>query len=213
LIGKTYNIPTTVLRFFNVYGPRQSLSNPYTGVAAIFMSRIKNGNRPVVFEDGRQTRDFIYVEDIARACAATLANRKTDYRVFNLGSGKPLTIAGMAESIARAYGRDIKPEIRRQYRKGDVRHCYADTRQIRLAMGFRPAVSFAEGIRRLIEWAGRRKPATCTLKPRKNEGEEPHMTTKVSLVIPAKDEAATIGMVLKDITPSLPTSPGMNSRP
>jgi dTDP-L-rhamnose 4-epimerase len=91
IIGKTYKIPKVALRFFNVYGPRQSLSNPYTGVAAIFMSRIKNNKPPVIFEDGLQTRDFVYVTDVVQACILAL-NEKANYQVYNVGCGKSIKI-------------------------------------------------------------------------------------------------------------------------
>ena len=153
-IGQTYDIPSVALRYFNVYGPRQSLSNPYTGVAAIFMSRIKNGNRPAVYEDGMQTRDFISVYDIVQSNIRALETEKGNYRSFNIGCGKPLTIKSIAETLAELYGRgDIKPEILGKYRKGDVRHCYADTTSAKELLGFEAKTGFAEGMASLIEWA------------------------------------------------------------
>jgi len=154
MIGRTYGIPAVALRFFNVYGPRQSLSNPYTGVAAIFMSRIKNGNRPVIFEDGLQTRDFISVRDIASACLLSLEKPEADYQIFNVGSGVPLTVKEVAEIIAHASGKpEIAPEVTRTFRKGDVRHCYADTAKIKARLGFEPQVSFEDGMAELVEWS------------------------------------------------------------
>jgi len=151
-IGKTYNIPTTALRFFNVYGPRQSLSNPYTGVAAIFMSRIKNNKSPVIFEDGNQTRDFIYVTDLVKGIL--LATKKiADYKVYNLGSGQPISIKQVASIIAKAYNKKIAPEIQNKYRKGDIRHCFADITKIKRELGFLPRINFYEGIKRLVNWA------------------------------------------------------------
>jgi len=152
IIGKTYNISTVALRFFNVYGPRQSLSNPYTGVAAIFMSRIKNNNPAVVFEDGEQTRDFVYVTDLVQACILAL-NEKANYQVYNVGCGKPIKIVDVAKIIAKVYNKDIKPEIRFKYRKGDIRHCYADIKKIKKELGFEPKVSFEYGIKKLCLWA------------------------------------------------------------
>ncbi|MGQ9631408.1 MAG: GDP-mannose 4,6-dehydratase [bacterium] len=152
-IGKTYGIPSVALRYFNVYGPRQSLSNPYTGVAAIFMSRIKNDNQPVIYEDGLQTRDFISVHDIVQANMLALEKEEANYQVFNVGSGKPLTIKFIAEVLAKLYGKDINPCITNKFRKGDVRHCYADITKIRKSLGFTPKISFEEGMRELIEWA------------------------------------------------------------
>ena len=136
-IGRTYNIPSVALRFFNVYGPRQSLSNPYTGVAAIFMSRIKNNNSPVIYEDGLQTRDFISVHDICDALILSMEKPEADYQVFNVGSGVPLKIRNIAETLAKLYGKDIEPKILYRFRKGDVRHCYADITKIQQLLGWR----------------------------------------------------------------------------
>ncbi len=152
LIGRTYGIPATALRFFNVYGPRQSLSNPYTGVSAIFLSRAKNDNPPVVYEDGNQSRDFIWVEDIARACLLALTSEKANYQVFNVGSGRPITIRGMAELIIKLLGKKLTPEVKYGFRKGDVRHCYADASRIKRALGFTPRTSLAAGLKKLIVW-------------------------------------------------------------
>src|SRR3989344_841815 len=123
IFGKAYGIPTTALRYFNVYGPRQSLSNPYTGDAAIFLSRLKNDNAPIIYEDGLQTRDFISVYDIAEANIACLENKKSFGKIFNLGAGKPVAIKMVAEILADLINKKIKPEITQQFRSGDVRHC------------------------------------------------------------------------------------------
>lgn len=153
MMGKAYGIKAVALRYFNVFGPRQSLSNPYTGVAAIFMSRIKNGNRPVIYEDGLQSRDFISVRDIAKANVVAMEKSAADYEVFNVGTGKPLSIRQVAETIAKLYGSDIKPEITNKFRKGDVRHCFADISKIKSRLGFKPSVSFEEGMKEIIEWS------------------------------------------------------------
>jgi len=152
-IGRTYDIPVVVLRYFNVYGPRQSLSNPYTGVAAIFMSRIKNNNQPVVYEDGRQTRDFISVHDIVKANILAMEKDEANYEVFNVGTSIPITIKDVAEILAGLYGKDIAPFITSKFRKGDVRHCYADITKIQGNLGFNPSVSFKQGMEELIEWS------------------------------------------------------------
>ncbi len=153
-IGVTYGIPAVALRYFNVYGPRQSLSNPYTGVGAIFMSRIKCGNPPVVYEDGGQTRDFISVHDVVQANLLALEKAEGDYQAFNIGSGAATSIRAVAELLARLHGRpDIAPQLTGKYRKGDIRHCYADISKAQKLLGFAPAVGFEEGMRRLIEWA------------------------------------------------------------
>lgn len=153
IMGQTYDIPTVALRYFNVYGPRQSLSNPYTGVAAIFMSRIKNDNAPIIFEDGLQSRDFVSVHDIVDANITVMNDSRADYHVFNIGNGKPLAIKSIAQTLAKLYGKNIEPEITNQYRKGDVRHCYADTSKIKDILGWSPKVSFEEGMQELISWA------------------------------------------------------------
>jgi dTDP-L-rhamnose 4-epimerase len=153
LIGRTYGIPVVSFRFFNVYGPRQSLSNPYTGVAAIFMSRLKNDQQPVIYEDGNQTRDFIWVEDLVRAVSLVLRTDAADYGTFNLGTGKPVAIAAIARFLARLTGKKIAPDVTFRFRKGDVRHCYADIRRIRKTLGFTPEVSLKEGLARLVGWS------------------------------------------------------------
>lgn len=153
-ICQTYSIPYTNLRYFNVYGPRQSLSNPYTGVAAIFMSRIKNDNPPVVYEDGNQTRDFVSVHDVALANMLALKQSESDYQTINIGNGVPLTIRGMAERIAELCGKQhIQPNIQNKFRKGDVRHCYADITLAKQCLGFEPTIPFEKGMRELIDWS------------------------------------------------------------
>jgi dTDP-L-rhamnose 4-epimerase len=148
-----YEIPAVALRFFNVYGPRQSLSNPYTGVTAIFMSRLKNDNPPVIFEDGLQTRDFISVHDVARGVIAALDSAHGAGASYNLGSGTPVPIRQMAETLARLLDKSIEPEVTGRYRKGDIRHCFADTDRMQNAFDFEPKVSLEEGLSELIEWS------------------------------------------------------------
>ncbi|MEJ2745163.1 MAG: SDR family NAD(P)-dependent oxidoreductase [bacterium] len=152
-IGRTYNIPTVALRYFNVYGPRQSLSNPYTGVAAIFLSRIKNDNPPLVFEDGLQARDFISVHDIVEANVLAMTKPEADYQFFNVASGKVTTVLEIAEIISSLCGKSIAPAITMKFRKGDVRHCIADTAKIERALGFKAKVDFRDGMKELIEWS------------------------------------------------------------
>ena len=150
--GKAYGIPAAALRFFNVYGPRQALSNPYTGVCAIFMSRIKNDKRPVIYEDGGQTRDFISVKDIARACVTAMKMKEADYQVFNVGTGKATCIAEIARTLAKIYGKDIVPEITNTFRKGDVRHCISDAGKIEKSLGFKAEIDLENGLEELAEW-------------------------------------------------------------
>lgn len=151
-IGRAYDIPTVALRYFNVYGPRQALSNPYTGVAAIFSSRLLNGNPPLVFEDGHQSRDFIHVSDIVRANLLALERGEANFGVFNVGTGRPTTVLDVAHALAEGLGVDVEPQIVDQYRAGDIRHCVADIARIREALGFEPQVRFEDGMHDLIEW-------------------------------------------------------------
>ena len=154
LIGKTYGIPVVSLRYFNVYGPRQSLSNPYNGVAAIFMSRIKNNRPPIIFEDGLQTRDFISVGDLVQVNLGVMDTHKADNQILNVGSGRAIPIRDVAEVLARACGKDVAPEITKTFRKGDVRHCFADNTKLKTILGYTPETSFERGIRDLLEWSG-----------------------------------------------------------
>lgn len=153
MLGEAYGIPTVALRFFNIYGPRQSLSNPYTGVLAIFASRLLNGNPPLVFEDGRQMRDFVHVRDVVQACALALAPSDADGTTLNVGSGNPRTILEVARAMCRIMGReDLAPEITGRYRVGDIRHCYADLRKARTLLGYAPRVDFDQGLAEYAFW-------------------------------------------------------------
>jgi len=151
-VGAAYGIPSVALRFFNVYGERQALSNPYTGVAAIFASRLLNDRRPLVFEDGDQTRDFIDVRDIARCCVLALTSDGANGRTLNVGTGVSTSVHDVAGVIARGLGKEIEPEVVNQYRAGDIRHCYADTRLIEELLGFRSEIPFERGMEDLLVW-------------------------------------------------------------
>jgi len=151
-IGRAYNISTVALRYFNVYGPRQALSNPYTGVAAIFSSRILNNNSPYVFEDGLQSRDFTHVSDIVGANLLAMQNEKANYQVFNVGTGRPLRILDIAQALSKELSSSVGVDIVGKYREGDIRHCYADISKIQSQLGFQPQVKFEEGISELVEW-------------------------------------------------------------
>lgn len=153
LIGKTYGIPTVALRFFNVYGPRQALSNPYTGASAIFLSRILNEKPPYIFEDGRQLRDFIHVKDVARAIVLALERDDADYMSVNIASGKPVSILDLAETLIELYGANLRPYVSNEFRKGDVRHCYADITRARELLGFEAKIDLKEGLADLVQWA------------------------------------------------------------
>jgi dTDP-L-rhamnose 4-epimerase len=153
MIGRAYNIPTVALRFFNVYGTRQSLSNPYTGVLAIFASRLLNDNPLLIFEDGNQKRDFVSVLDVARASRLALEANNADYEVFNIGSGNAYTINEIARNISEIlHKQHIVPEICGKYRVGDIRHCFADISKAKDLLGYEPRVSLQEGLAELAEW-------------------------------------------------------------
>jgi dTDP-L-rhamnose 4-epimerase len=151
-IGSAYDIDAVALRFFNTYGPRQALSNPYTGVAAIFSSRLLNGRRPLAFEDGQQLRDFIHVRDVARAVVASLDSKAAAGNAINVGVGDPLTVTEVASALATSLGVDLEPEVSQTARAGDIRHCYADTSVAAELLGFVPEISFADGVDELIAW-------------------------------------------------------------
>lgn len=152
-LGRAYGIPTTALRFFNVYGTRQALSNPYTGVLAIFASRLLNENRPLLFEDGKQQRDFVNVLDAARACRLALESEDAAGLAINVGSGKPRTILEIARTMAEVVGLPrLVPEVTGRYRMGDVRHCFADISLARKALGYEPEISFERGLAELARW-------------------------------------------------------------
>ena len=153
LIGRTYGIPTISLRYFNAYGPRQSMGNPYTGAAAIFMSRILNGKPPHIFEDGKQQRDFVFVEDIARANVLALEANKGSYQAFNIGTGLPTSILALSQHLVELCHSNVTPRVTRNFRKGDVRHCYADTSKAERVLGYKAETSLKKGLRKLISWA------------------------------------------------------------
>lgn len=152
MVGSAYRIPTVALRFFNVYGTRQALSNPYTGVLATFASRFLSDRPPMVFEDGRQKRDFVHVKDVVTACRLAAEVERAVGGVFNVGSGQQLTIAEVAERMARALGKKLAPEITGQARAGDIRHCTADISLARQVLHYRPEVDFDQGLAELARW-------------------------------------------------------------
>jgi dTDP-L-rhamnose 4-epimerase len=152
MIGRAYAIPTVALRFFNVFGTRQALSNPYTGVLAIFASRLLNRNAPLIFEDGLQQRDFVSVYDIACACRLALDVDGAAGEALNIGSGRPRTVLEVSTLLAQALGISIEPEICGKYRVGDIRHCFADITRARAVLGYEPRVPLEEGVAELAEW-------------------------------------------------------------
>lgn len=153
LVGKMYNIPVVSLRCFNVYGPRQSLSNPYTGVTAIFISRLKNNNQPVVYEDGLQSRDFISVHDVVDALIKGMESSKANYKILNIGSGKSTSVKEVAEILAKLLKKKIAPKLDHGFRINDIRYCYADNRKAKRILDWRPKVRLSQGFAELIAWS------------------------------------------------------------
>ncbi len=152
IIGRAYQIPTVALRFFNVYGPRQALSNPYTGVAAIFSSRLMNAKPPIIFEDGNQARDFIHISDIVQACILAMDKSEGDYQVFNIGTGRKLTVLDVANVLIDKLGFKGESQIVNRFREGDIRHCYADISLAKGVLGYEPKIKFEDGIIDLVNW-------------------------------------------------------------
>jgi dTDP-L-rhamnose 4-epimerase len=152
LFGSAYDVPVVALRFFNVYGPRQALSNPYTGVLAIFAARLLNDRGPVVYEDGGQRRDFIDVRDVARACRLALERDGADGRAVNVGSGRSASVLEIADQLARALGKEAEPEIAASYRAGDIRHCFAEVSLARELLDFEAEVALEDGLAELAAW-------------------------------------------------------------
>jgi dTDP-L-rhamnose 4-epimerase len=161
-VGRAYGLPSVALRFFNVYGERQALSNPYTGVAAIFAARILNGQPPLIYEDGRQSRDFVHVSDVAQAVLLAMQRPDADYQALNVGTGRATTVNDVAVVLAKSLGRAISPKILGTFRTGDIRHCVADIAKIAAALGYRPRVSFEEGMTRLAAWLRSQRPKDRT---------------------------------------------------
>lgn len=151
-VGRSYGIPSVALRYFNVYGTRQALSNPYTGVCAIFSARLLNGNRPMVFEDGEQTRDFVHVSDIVRANLLVLETDRADYQAINIGTGVATSVRAVSRLLAEGLGLDLEPEIVGKYREGDIRHCVADISKAKSLLGYEPQITLERGIPELLSW-------------------------------------------------------------
>jgi dTDP-L-rhamnose 4-epimerase len=152
VVGAAYGVPTVALRFFNIYGSGQALSNPYTGVAAIFSSRLLNSHAPLVFEDGLQSRDFIHVSDIVRAIVLALESKDAVGHAVNVGTGRAVTVRQVAELVAAGLDSDIAPELPGTYRMGDIRHCFADPTRAEELLGFKAKVRLEDGMGELLEW-------------------------------------------------------------
>jgi len=158
--GAAYGIPTVALRFFNVYGTRQALSNPYTGVLAIFAARLLNDRPPLLFEDGQQRRDFVSVSDVARACVLALEAPEDQVagQALNVGSGRSWTVADVARLLASTLGRDMEPELTGRSRVGDIRHCFADVTEAAARLGYHPASTLEDGLVELADWLADQAP-------------------------------------------------------
>jgi dTDP-L-rhamnose 4-epimerase len=153
MVGQAYRIPTVALRFFNVFGPRQALSNPYTGVLAIFTSRLLNDSAPLIYEDGYQRRDFVHVSDVVQACRLALEVPGAAGQVFNVGGGRRYTVRTVAERIATVLGKEhIEPQITGRYRVGDIRHCFADITLARQVLGYEPQMTLEKGLTEFAAW-------------------------------------------------------------
>ncbi len=152
LVCKSIGIAGVAFRYQNVYGPGQSLSNPYTGILSIFSTLIKNYKPINIFEDGKESRDFVYIDDIVAATALGIEKHESDGEIFNVGSGVSVTVMEVAQQLVKEYGIDVPLQITGNYRLGDIRHNYADTSKIERLLGFKASVSFAEGIKRFTDW-------------------------------------------------------------
>ncbi len=152
IVGKAYDIPTVALRYFNIYGPGQALSNPYTGAIAIFSSRLLNNQAPLIFEDGLQSRDFTNVADVAQANILAMEKDGANYQAVNIGTGVGTPIKNLIPILAEGLNVKIEPEIINKFRKGDIRHCVADISKARKLLGYEPKVSLSDGINELIDW-------------------------------------------------------------
>ncbi len=157
-VGRAYKIPTVAFRYFNVYGTRQALSNPYTGVCAIFSARLMNNERPVIFEDGGQTRDFVHVSDIVQANLLALETDKADYNAVNVGTGRAISVGGISQLLAKGLGKNIEPDFVGKFREGDIRHCVSDISKAKDLLNYQPKVNLEEGLMGLLDWVKDQRP-------------------------------------------------------
>ena len=153
LMGKSLGIPAVSLRYQNVYGPGQSLSNPYTGILSIFSTRMLNGNDIDIYEDGEESRDFVFIDDVVEATILALEKEEANHQVFNVGSGEPTTVSQVANSLKSLYNSNTNISISGSFRLGDIRHNYADLNKIKNLLGFKVKFDFQTGISRFVDWA------------------------------------------------------------
>ena len=151
-VGAAYGISSVALRFFNIYGPRQALSNPYTGVAAIFSARLLNGEPPLIYEDGGQRRDFVSVHDIVQGLLLAAEKEAAVGKAVNIGSGRAVSVREVADTLASVMGSEVEPRVTGKYRVGDIRNCFADISLAREVLGYEPRVSFEAGMQELVGW-------------------------------------------------------------
>jgi dTDP-L-rhamnose 4-epimerase len=152
IFGRTYGVPVTALRLFNVYGPGQSIGNPYSGVATLFAARLLENEAPLLFEDGEQMRDFVHVRDAVQANLLAMERTASNGEVINVGYGAPIRMRRVAELLAKALERPIEPVVTQRFRAGDIRHCYADVTKARKLLGYQPKVTHEQGLRELALW-------------------------------------------------------------
>jgi dTDP-L-rhamnose 4-epimerase len=157
VLGRAHGLQTVVLRYLNVYGPRQALANPYTGVAAIFAARVLNGRPPLVFEDGGQIRDLVHVSDVVRATRAAMDARSATGHAVNVATGRRVRVLELAQLVAAALGSDLRPNVTGEFRAGDIRHCFADVTQARELLGFEASVSLDRGLPELAAWVAKQR--------------------------------------------------------
>jgi dTDP-L-rhamnose 4-epimerase len=175
-LGRLYGISTVALRYSLTYGPRQSIYNPYTGICSIFSTRILNKKSPVIYEDGKQTRDFIFVEDVARANLIVAEKDEANYKVFNVGTGIATTVLDFVAMLGKVYDREVHIEMRGEFRLGDFRHLFTDASALR-SLGWAPQVDLEEGLRRYTDWIG----AYSTIEEYFTEAERQLKNTQVVL--------------------------------
>lgn len=151
-ICKSFKIPFVILRYQNVYGPRQSLNNPYTGILSIFSTRIMNNEPPLIFEDGKESRDFVYIDDVIQATMLAIENKKLKESVFNVGTGRKISVQEVANILMRKFNSTLKPKIIEKGRIGDIRSCYADLTQIEKILGYKPKYNIEMGLVNFVDW-------------------------------------------------------------
>ena len=152
IVGKSLGIPVVAYRYQNVYGPGQSLKNPYTGILSIFSTRIKNGNDINIFEDGLESRDFVYIDDVVNATILGIEKEEANYQSFNVGTGVAVDVITVANTLKRKYTSDVEIKISANYRLGDIRHNFADISKVKSLLGFEPKVDFVQGISNFADW-------------------------------------------------------------